>query len=395
MSNFSVYSCYNAGLSNDSITAEYWVIHEDSMPAALTTAVFTVAFIVLGLPGNTLIILSILCQHLYKEATHILLLSLAVTDLLLCGMVMPFTVMSGFAGGFILGGSDNARCKWCQTGIVFVTLCFFSLNVLALLSVDRFVFVKFPMKYHRLITAWRISGCILVLGILCVVVSIFPLFGFGDVWFHPYLATCTLNYVGMTQLTNNTNYLVFLAAITSLPLGVLVLTNVWVACIVQKHIRKTYTLKKTSLSSRDQVTTTIRNRLSKEKNHKQLQITRVFGAILLTNVITWLPSVCHILIVAISGNPYHPGWVYPLVYLSITSSAVCHPLLQASLIPDVRTWCKHLLTRVFCCCKSVSGKPTFQSSEAKADPQKQCLECFCCEVLSATVLPDTDSDGTA
>lgn len=154
----ATYSCYEGRLSNVSITSDFWVIPEKVRPAALSTAVFTLAFIVVGLPGNLLIILSVLWQRLYKEPTHILLLNLAIADLLVCVLVFPFTMVSGFAGSFVLGGSDSTKCKWCMTAVIFVALCLFSLHMLALMSVDRFIFVKFPLRYHRIMTV-RKSVC--------------------------------------------------------------------------------------------------------------------------------------------------------------------------------------------------------------------------------------------
>ena len=92
-------------------------------------------FVLIGLPANAVIIVSTLRKS-RKDITRILLLNLAVSDFLVCLLVMPFTVVAGFAGGFIFGNSDYIRCQVCQTGVIFMILTILSVNILGLISVD-------------------------------------------------------------------------------------------------------------------------------------------------------------------------------------------------------------------------------------------------------------------
>lgn len=393
----STYSCYDGKLSNLSITPEFWDIPERNRPAVLSTAVFTLVFIIVGLPSNLLIILSILWQHLYKEPTYILFLNLAITDLLVCILVMPFTVMSGFVGSYILGDSDGSRCKWCMTAVIFVTLSLVSLHTLALMSLDRFIFIKLPMKYHRVVTVRKSVCCVMVLWVLCISVSLCPVLGFGDVSFGLSIASCTITLKEATRVTSNVHYFIFLVAVAVFPLSVLVATNTWIACIVQKHIRGIYVSLKGSLpSDQEQVTISIRRRLNKEKNHKQLQFMRVFGAILLSNLVTWLPLIIRIMAVAVKGNDEFPNWVYVSVYLSISFTAVFHPLIQASLLPEIRKNFKFFIARVICWWKSVghSGGVSDRKTEVTGESSKGiCPNCFCLDILGATVLPSEELDS--
>lgn len=392
-----VYSCYDNNFSNSSITPEFWEISDKERSAALCTALFTLFFIVVGLPSNALIVISILIQRLYKEPTLILLLNLAIADFLVCALVMPFTVVSGLSGGFALGDSDADKCKWCRMGVLFVALCLFSLHVLALVSLDRFIFVKFPMKYHRTVTVRRTVLCVLLLWTVCIAVSMAPIFGFGDVYFgHPH-STCSVKIRGETRITKNLNYFIFLVAESLMPLTILFTTNIWLACIVQKQIRKIYFMIKQSLpNDKEQISLGIMKQLSKDKNRKQVQLMRVFGAILISNVITWLPFIGRVLIVIIKGNDDFPPWVYVFVYLSLSFTAVLHPLIQASLIPEIRTYCKYLIVKTVCWYKCLTrqsspSRPRVTSKGSVtgiSDPQKK--TCFCFDFLSATVLPNED-----
>ena len=359
------YSCYAIRYGNDSMAPALWVITERSRPSSLVTAVCTLVFIIIGLPGNALIILSILRQRLYREPAHILLLDLALTDLLVCVLVMPLTVVAGFAGGWVLGDSDRAKCAWCLTGLVFVALCLLSLHTLALMSLDRLLFIKCSMKYGRYVTTRRTVLCIIVLWVVCLVFSTFPSFGFGDVRFTYSISTCSLKIFGETRLTSNINYLIFLVAIAVCPFTVIIVCNAWLLCIVQQHIRRMYAVRKTLPKNSEQ--RSFRNQLRREKNHKQLRLTGVFVAVIGSNVLTWLPLIVRAVLTAVKGNDLFPLGVYVFVYLSLTSSAVFHPLIQACLIPEVRAQCKRFLTVTFCSCvgahSSTATGPTCPTSD--------------------------------
>ena len=177
------YSCSDANLSRNSVTPEYWEsssISDDFRANSTATAVIMLILFIVGLPANIIIIVSILYQKLYKETTHILLLNLAISDLLVCLLVMPFTIVTGFAGGFIFGDSDHTRCQVCQTGLILIVLTSFSVGILAMISVDRFIFIKFPLRYETVVTLPRITIAIIVTLLFSILHSILPLFGFGE-----------------------------------------------------------------------------------------------------------------------------------------------------------------------------------------------------------------------
>lgn len=391
------YSCSDgSGLSNNSVTTKYWDTNDSEVQAAsLTSAVFTLCFIIVGLPSNIFIIVSILRQRLYKQSTHILLLNLTIADLLVCLLVLPFTVISGFAGGFIFGDNDRTRCQVCQLGITLTIFTIFSLHILALLSVDRFIFIKYPMKYHKFVSIKRVTITVTCLWIFCIILSLFPLFGFGDITFSYTISTCTLRFDGQTRVTKNIHYALFLAIESVLPLGVLVFTNIWIICIIQKQIRKIYNIKNGSVCGQEEFVKNIRSKLNKTKYSKQLHLIKVFGAMLFANVVTWLPLMGHIISTAIIGNNFHPASVHVFVYITFICYPVLHPIIQASLIPEVR----NLVIKVLCChgkCKEVGSirgvrDTTVELSYCECFVNRRCT---CLDFLSVTVLPIRDElDG--
>lgn len=151
--------------------------------AALATGVLILLFFLVGVPSNLVVIISILKKRLYRLPTHILLLNLAISDLLVCLFVMPFTIIAAFAGGYIFGSSDYIRCRVCEGSVVFTALTFFSVCILSLISVDRFIFIKFSLYYEKWVTRRKIFIIITILWLLSLFVSLLPLFGFGEIEF--------------------------------------------------------------------------------------------------------------------------------------------------------------------------------------------------------------------
>ena len=296
-SNLPSYGCSDAygNLSKDSITPEYWdaeTLGSTHRDLGIVTASVMLVFLLVGLPSNTAIILTILLRRLYKQPTESLLLSLAVSDFLMCIFVIFPIIIAGFAGGFIFGESDYMRCKVCQVGVMLVGLSDFSLHILALISIDRFVYIKLPLRYHRIMTMKVIILSLVLVSLLSILLSALPLIGFGDVYYYHQIATCSIQFENETPLGKNIHYMVLIIAETFIPLSILVITNLWVLCIAQKNIRNIYNVRKNISNPEEyEFNKVIKSKLRQEKHQKQIQVMRVFGGIFIANMLTWLPTV--------------------------------------------------------------------------------------------------------
>ena len=162
-----------------------------------------------------------------------LLLNLTVTFSLL---VMPFNIFVGIKGEYVFGNSDQQRCAVCQTGIFVIILPWVSLHTLALISVDRFIYLKRPMKYSTIVTKWRMLVTIAVMWVFCTVLFLPPLFGFGEINFSYTVATCTLKFVGKTHIAPNDIYVSLLAIEGSIPITILFVMYVWIVYIIRSSL---------------------------------------------------------------------------------------------------------------------------------------------------------------
>ncbi len=398
------YSCADgSGLSSNSVTIEYWDSSndEDKIPA-LVIAAITLCFMLVGLPSNLVIIVAILWKHLYRQPTYILLLNLSSADLFLCILLLPFVIISGFEGEFIFGVTDYVRCKFCQFGVIFQAFLLMSIHSLSFLSVDRFIYIKYSMKYHKIVTVRRVLTVLSILWVSSILIACFPLFGFGDLAYSAKVAICVVKFTGETKLAKNIHYPILLAIILSISVAVLVAGNIWVGCIVQKHLRKIYDTKRKFSGNEEAFMQQIRKKLSKDKHSKQLMFMKVFGSIIIANVITWMPLIIRVVYTAISGQNTSTVLMI-LVYVSVISVVAVHPIIQASLIPELKLI---FLECIRYCRRKAGSKLTGNSSEivvhsitnnsdqmniiTSDKKYSKCCKCKCLFFFNVSFLPSID-----
>jgi len=143
------------------LNASRWVIAEDVHGPAV--AAFVCLQFVLALSANLFIISHTLLQgrkSLTKNSIF-LLFSLALVNLLMAVLYMPFYMVSSAAGAWLYGSTDQVRSVLCQIhGFVFVYLMVASIHILAVISIDRFLNIVKP-HFHKKYMTWKVSTCIL------------------------------------------------------------------------------------------------------------------------------------------------------------------------------------------------------------------------------------------
>ncbi|XP_071394400.1 trace amine-associated receptor 13c-like [Centroberyx affinis] len=132
-----------------------------SKAALINTLVSTIALLTVTL--NLLVIISISHFRQLHTPTNVLLLSLAVSDLLVGLLVMP-VVISSLHSCWYLG---DLICALFQ----FVSFILTSASVgnMVLISVDRYTAICYPLRYSSMITNSRVKICVS----LCWMCSIF------------------------------------------------------------------------------------------------------------------------------------------------------------------------------------------------------------------------------
>ena len=356
----SNYSCLIGNISEDSITVSEWTPQRSSFYNRYIVIIVNLLFLVIGTPFNIYVIISIFRKHHTTEPTMMLLLSLATADLLICIIVLPITIITGIADSYFFGDSDYIRCQVCQMGLLFSIFSFASLNTLALISVDRFLYIWKPLRYERYMTVKIVRSLIAAAWLLSIAVSVTPLFGFGTFHFNNYSLTCTLAFRGSSRLATNTWCLLLLVLVGMVPIITLIVTNVWVFCIAMKSMRKHY-----KMMNQQKYVDDLLRRVKQEKNKREMRLIKTFIAILVTNAVTWIP-VLVIMIISIGEKPVYPSQTDTRIFLALIanvtllSQSVVHPIIESRTLFSVKQKMSNVLRRICdkcCCCgKDISNQ---------------------------------------
>lgn len=132
-------------------------------------------FLIFGVMGNILVILSVACHRNFRSVTHYFIANLAVADLLLSSVVVPFSAASEALGCWVFG---RHLCNaWTALDVLCCTASILSLCVI---SVDRWIAVSYPLQYPSFATSRRAVAAVVALWALSGAISVGPLLGWRD-----------------------------------------------------------------------------------------------------------------------------------------------------------------------------------------------------------------------
>ncbi|XP_006818553.1 5-hydroxytryptamine receptor 6-like [Saccoglossus kowalevskii] len=125
----------------------------------------TVALAILTVALNSLAIVSfVVFSSLRDKSSDFLILNLAVTDLLLGLLVLPFSIARKMQGEWYFG---SVTCKLWRS--FDVCLCLQTLWTAMFISVDKYVYTSHPQRYTVIVTTMRLR--IIIVSSWCVAVA--------------------------------------------------------------------------------------------------------------------------------------------------------------------------------------------------------------------------------
>ena len=280
------------------------------------------------------------------------------------------------------------RCLSCSVGFIPVTLMMNSLFVVSLMSLDRFLFIYKPLEYERKATPRRTLVAIAVVAMLSITVGISSYAIPEAMHFIPSSLACSPNHQKVA-------YFVLVITASSIALSVIIVCNIWTIYIVQKNIKAVYKVRKL-LHNRDKESYSqgLSEILRKKCHKKQLHLFRVFGGLLLSNTIAWIP----IILVEIARLFYKiPLSISSPAHILFLSQVAVHPILETTLISDVREPLKEMVA-----CARLKKKNNFPIVE---DQTCSCCKhmgdqgpihdkCFLLKLIDVALLPQATSNST-
>lgn len=337
-------------VSRDHATPQYW---DTNAPAV---AVFMTIFFVVAFVLNTFILYSMVKSRskLLRAPTHVALFSLVISDLTLTVLVMPVSIITTIAHDYPFGDNDYVRCKICMHGFIFTILSISSIHHIALLSLDRFLFIYMPINYKTWVTRGRMLLALLGAWFISIIIGILPFFGFGAIGYSSSIGTCVVIFHGETHLTSNLYYILLFFVEALIPITVIIVCNIGLLCTARKHLKKMRAVRKQmySGSTKDsKASGAIETKLNREHKQQQLQLFHVFTAIFIGNIITWMPVLGLALASQVIDFDKVTSEAIAFVYMTYISYALIHPILESWFIVDIRNRVKAIF--YFFCSKCV------------------------------------------
>ena len=172
----------------------------------------------------------------------------------------------------------------------------------------------------------------------------------------------------------------FTIVVSLVPIIILVVCDVWVVVIVQKNLRTVYNLQKTrhyeGQSGKDnQLYVTVK----KKRCMKQFHLIQVFGALLGSNLLTWLPNIGILLYLLITQPEVESGFnrLLAAFHVIFISQVIAHPLVEVGLVKEVRDPMKEMMR--WCLCLRKKRRGSGMSSQEDSEASLFCKNSRFCE----------------
>ena len=152
---------------------------EIGLEVALAILICLISFL-----NNFLVVYVVHKDSRLKSLTNVFVQNLALTDISMATLHMPFWVISLYTG------------TWCEIQVVInCTLGVASILNMGLIAFNRYIRVVKPALYSRLFPSKRMARvyCALV-WIASLLLATPPLYGWGNLAYHPLFAICTFNW---------------------------------------------------------------------------------------------------------------------------------------------------------------------------------------------------------
>ena len=301
-------------------------------------AAFHLLFDAIGLPGNLLVIVTIILESRFHVMRYILLASLALSDFLLLVLVNSFRIKSIAQEHWLYGQT------MCYLNPFFVRY-FYINTVLHLLAVsyDRYLaIVKSPLTYDGTITKTRVTFMALI-WIIPIPLSIGPFLGWGKYVYNSEVFLCEQGWAVQSDSTRG-NMIVLPIATFIVPFLVIVLLNGSVYKAARRQINTIEVQVGDQVDPESpQQQEIVSRRLSDRK--AAVDVTIIIAAFVLCYLPGWLMGICRQLVPGIDV----PAEVVLATTCTFFVSTLCNPIIYSIRKREFRTAVKKVFRLIGVC----------------------------------------------
>ncbi|XP_078350642.1 octopamine receptor beta-1R-like [Oculina patagonica] len=298
-------------------------------------AVFRAIFNVIGLPGNLLVIVTILLERRFHVMRYVLLASLAVSDFLFLILTNSFRIAS------------IAQERW----LYGQTMCFlnpffsryFYLNtVLHLIAVsyERYnAIVKSPLTYDGTITKSRMVFIALI-WIVPIPFSIAPFVGWGTYVYNPELFYCEQGWSVQSGSLSGLKKISIALIFFVIPFLIITFLNWRVFKTARILQRNTVAVQVGTISGSESQQQEMTRRRGEKKAAVDISI--IIAAFMLCYLPSWITGLCR----QFGKNMEVPAEVILTTNSIFTVSSLCNPIIYSIRKKEFRAGIKNVLRRM-------------------------------------------------
>ncbi|XP_075399328.1 histamine H2 receptor [Tenrec ecaudatus] len=291
-----------------------------SSPSEITIILVLVVLIFITIAGNVIVCLAVGLNRRLRSLTNCFIVSLAITDLLLGLLVLPFSAMYQLSSTWKFG---QIFCNIYTS--LDVMLCTASILNLFMISLDRYCAVTDPLRYPVLVTPVRVAISLVFIWVISITLSFLSI----HLGWNSRNKTISGNDTTKCKVQVNEVYGLVDGLVTFyLPLLIMCITYYRIFKIAREQAKRI-----NHISSWNAVTI---------KEHKAtVTLAAVMGAF----IICWFPYFTVFVYRGLRGDEAINEVIEAIVlWLGYANSAL-NPILYAALNRDFRTAYKQL----FCC----------------------------------------------
>ncbi|XP_060759595.1 histamine receptor H2a [Neoarius graeffei] len=284
--------------------------------------------ILLTVCGNILVCLAVCATRRLRSVTNCFIVSLAITDLLLGALVLPFSALNEVIEKWPLGA------HFCNVYISMdVMLSTASILNLLAISIDRYIAVTVPLRYPTLVLPWHVGTSLAVIWLVSIGVSFVPIhLGWNTV-------DQTVQNHGKDDPEENCRFelnptyvLVDSVATFYLPLVAMCWTYYRVFRIARAQAKRISSIHR-ACSSTNMSSLSGASVLALREHKAAVRLAVVLGAF----VVCWFPYFTFFTIMGIKKESEPPHTLYSVVLWLGYVNSTLNPFLYAALNRDFRS----------------------------------------------------------
>ena len=280
--------------------------------------------IVASLIANSFVLIVTLYNiKVLKQSSNIFLTNLILGNLFLTIFYLPSIAVTAAAGEWVFGTTLEQKNGFCDFfGCIYLNNVFFLVFTLAIISVDRFLFIVKPLLHKRVMNTKVAIGIAIGTWIASGVLS---LLGFAQGYvFDSYLVSCLPNWNSGDggfdfALLSFMSVIVIIVCVI-----IIVITTVWTFCFTKQFLHK---LKR-------QATTTVVISAGREDsthvyNRRVFKLVGMFGSLLGLTVILYIPSTILFIVGIATGTDKIVSVYTTGLGVFYCCGYIFHPLVQS------------------------------------------------------------------